>query len=409
MARTILHVDLDAFFCSVEELLNPELRGKAFVVGGSPEGRGVVSSASYASRKYGIRSAMPTAQALRLCPDLVVVRHRSGEYGEYSGRVMELLRRSAPLVQQISIDEAFLDVTDHPSSGAEVARLLQGEILDRLRLPTSWGVASNKLVAKIATEVGKPRGLVVVPPGEEASFLAPLPVQMLWGVGPKTEERLAELGVRTIGDLAAIPESRLVSMLGSRGRELATMSLGQDSSPVVEEREARSMSAEVTFSRDVNEGVKLRGTLRSLSEQVGRRLRKAELAGATVRLKVRWPDFSTITRQVHLDNATDHDGEIYAAALELLEKVWRPGKDVRLIGVGVSDLGPPVRQLSLFDRSWERDARLLEALDRIREKYGRRAVRRGRFSPRRGKAQESDLANGHSTEGAGQEGVEPGT
>ena len=187
--RTILHVDLDAFYCSVEEILDPALRGKAFVVGGHPEGRGVVASASYAARDLGIRSAMPTAQALRLAPGLIILPGRHRTYGQYSTKVMDHLRKSVPIMQQISIDEAFLDVSPDQRPGSALAKQWQGEILARYELPTSWGIATNKLVAKIATEVGKPGGLVEVPPGEEATFLSPLPVVMLWGIGPKTKSR----------------------------------------------------------------------------------------------------------------------------------------------------------------------------------------------------------------------------
>jgi DNA polymerase-4 len=377
MARTILHVDLDAFFCAVEELLDPDLAGKPFVVGGQPGGRGVVSSASYPARKYGIHSAMPTSQALRQCPDLIVITPQHGHYGKWSRRVMQLLRDSAPLVEQISIDEAFLDVSDDPLPGQEVARKLQREILDRFGLPTSWGVASNKLVAKIATEVGKPKGLVVVPPGEEAGFLAPLPVGMLWGVGPKTGGKLAELGVKTIGDLATLSADRLSSYFDVRGQDLATRAAGIDDRPVVEDHEARSMSAETTFAKDVTDGGELRGTLRRLSERVGGRLRKAELAGRIVRIKLRWPDFTTLTRQTSLDDPTDQDGEIFRSAEGLFKGVWKEGQAVRLLGVGVADLGPPIRQLRLFDHSWEQDGRLLKALDEIKAKYGWQAVQRG--------------------------------
>jgi DNA polymerase-4 len=305
------------------------------------------------------------------------VTPRHGEYSAYSARVMDLLRENAPLVEQLSIDEAFLDVSDDPVDGEEIARRLQSEILERFGLPTSWGVASNKLVAKIATEVGKPKGLVVVPPGEEASFLAPLPVEMLWGVGPKTSERLAERGVKTIGDLASLSTKRLSAAFGIRGQELATRALGIDDRPVVEEHETKSMSAETTFSRDLEDGRQLRETLRKLSEGVGGRLRRHELAGRTVRLKLRWPDFKTITRQTRLENPTDQDGEIYRAALKLFESEWHPGRAVRLLGVGVADLGSPVRQLNLFDHAWEQNGRLLRAIDEIKMKYGRDAVHRG--------------------------------
>ncbi len=381
MRRTILHVDLDAFFCAVEEILDPSLKGVAFVVAGSPEGRGVVSSASYPARKFGVHSALPTARALRLCPGLVVVRHRHHVYGEYSERVMEILRQSVPVMEQISIDEAFLDVSGHPDPGEQVAASLQRRILGELQLPTSWGVAPNRLVAKIATNVGKPNGLVVVPPGQEAAFLARLPVAMLWGVGPKTQAVLAELGVRSIGDLATMPLETLAARFGYRAADLQAGARGVDDSPIEESREARSISNETTFARDVTDAEDLQRTLRGLVEGVGRRTREAGLGGATVRIKLRWPDFTTITRQVRLPQATDQDGEILSAALELLQHAWRPGAPVRLIGVGISNLGPPSRQLSLFDHRWEEDSRLLRAVDAIRARFGEDAVRRASDLP----------------------------
>lgn len=388
--RTILHFDLDAFYCSVEEILRPELRGQAFVVGGRPGERGVVSSASYPARRHGIRSAMPTAQALRLVPGLVVVPPRHDRYAEFSGRVMEWVRGAVPVVEQISIDEAFLDVTDHPKAGVEVAAHLQAEIRRRFALPSSWGVASNRLVAKIATNVGKPDGLVVVPPGQEAAFLAPLPVSMLWGIGPKTQDLLSSRGVRTMGDLAALAAERLTELLGERGTGLAAWARGEDDSLVKEGDEPRSMSRERTFARDVRDRRTLMNALLALSEDVGSRLREADLAGTRVRLKLRWPDFTTLVRQRRFPQPTNQDGEIYRAAVELFDGVWHPGRAVRLLGVGVSGLGPPVRQLGLFDRRWEEDARLLQAVDAIRARYGWRAVRRGSDLVRRGDAGQGD-------------------
>lgn len=382
--RKILHVDLDAFFCSVEELLNPALRGRAFVVGGSPQGRGVVTSASYAARAFGIRSAMPMARALRLHPDLLAVRGHHRLYGEYSSKVMALLREAAPVVEQVSIDEAFLDVSDDPRPAGQIAGELQARILHEHGLPTSWGAAGNKLVAKVATEVGKPRGLVVVPPGEEPGFLAPLPVQMLWGVGPKARQQLHAMEIRTIGDLAALPAAHLERLYGERGIELAARAKGQDDSPVVAGHEPRSMSSERTFPKDVEDWSVLRGQLREMSEQVGRRLRREGMAGSTVRIKLRWPDFTTLTRQSRLLQPSDVDREIFQAAMELLRGAWREGRKVRLLGVGVADLGAPVRQLSLFDKTWQQDERLLQAVDAIRARYGPGALRRGsRLKPPR--------------------------
>jgi DNA polymerase-4 len=376
MIRTILHVDLDAFFCSVEELEQPELKGCAFAVGGKPDKRGVVSSASYPARRYGIKSAMPTARALRLCPDLIIVSPHHKIYSKYSRKVMGLLSDSAPLVEQLSIDEAFLDVSDDPLPGKGIAASLQKTIKDRFGLPTSWGVATNKLVAKIASEVGKPEGLVVVPPGEEERFLSPLPVQMLWGVGPKTCERLDKLKIRSIGELAIVSPERLMLLFGERGLDLIAKAKGVDRSAVASVRERRSISSERTFAADVAEYRVLDRSLRRMSEELGSRLRKEGLAGATVRIKVRWPDFSTITRQARLQQPSDQEGEIYRAASKLFRKAWHEGAAVRLLGVGVSNLGPPARQLELFNHSWEHDENLLKAIDSIRKRYGPDALRR---------------------------------
>lgn len=376
MARVILHVDLDSFFCSVEEILDPSLRGKAFVVGGSAGNRGVVSAASYPARRYGIQSAMPTARAVRLYPGLLVVPPRHGTYGDYSAKVMELLRTSAPVVEQISVDEAFLDGSDHPAGGQELAISLQAEIRAQLDLPTSWGVATNRLVAKIATNVGKPNGLVVVPPGQEAEFLAPLPVAMLWGVGPKTQARLQEHGVRTVGDLASLPPTILRATFGPHGTDLASRALGQDDTPVLESQDPRSISSERTFARDVDDRDVLRNEIRRMAEELGQRARVDGWAGWTVRIKLRWPDFRTHTRQVRLDQPSDQDGEIFDAAWKLLEKEWSTGHPLRLVGVGLADLTPPTRQLELFDRSWQEDQGLLRAVDEIRRRFGDQAVLR---------------------------------
>jgi len=415
MPRTILHLDLDAFFCAVEELSNPSLRGKPFAVGGRPEERGVVASCSYAARAFGVHSAMPMSQALQLCPDMLIVSHSRGRYGEMSHQVMERLNNLSPLVEQISIDEAFVDVSDlcvgskvsRPSrveslapggddktfdSATTIARKLQKQIMDEVRLPCSIGVASNKLVAKIATDVGKkatlgshkgtvpsyPFALTVVPGGSEAEFLAPLPVSMLWGVGPKTEKRLSELGIHTIGELAAMGESTLARLFGENGREMARHALGQDDRPVVTERATKSISQETTFSRDVYNDKMLESTLKELSYEVGKNLRHEALAGMTVKLKLRWPDFTTLTRQATLPTPTDIGEEIYQTALSLLRKVREKGQPVRLIGVGVSNLGPPVRQMELWGHQESEKARKLrEVLDELQKKYGKKVVKKG--------------------------------
>jgi DNA polymerase-4 len=319
---------------------------------------------------------MPVARALRLLPSLQIVRPHFGDYSEWSERVMEYLRSSVPVVEQISIDEAFLDASDDPRGGVGAARAMQQGIAEQFGLPTSWGVAGNKLVAKIATEVGKPGGLISVPQGSEAAFLAPLPVGMLWGIGPKTEARLAELEIQTIGQLAALPERWFADHFGDWGTELAARARGLDSRPVEDSYEPRSVSAEQTFAKDLTSAPALRRALLGMSQRVGKRLRRAGLAGSTVRVKLRWPDFTTITRQRKLDQPTDHDQEIFESAWRLLLRNWRRGRPVRLLGVGVSQLEPPWRQLELFDRSWEEDRRLLDAIDRLRAKYGSNVLTR---------------------------------
>lgn len=384
--RIILHLDLDAFFCAVEELRDPSLRGKAFAVGGRPEERGVVASCSYAARKFGVRSAMPMSRALRLCPGMLVISHHRGDYGGMSEKVMERLRNLSPLVEQISIDEAFVDISDMHEPPDTIARGLQSAVHDELGLPCSVGIASNKLMAKIATEVGKksgkkgepPHALTIVPPGTEAAFLNPLPVDMLWGVGPKTAAKLAEYNIRTIGDIARRPEADLVRWFGENGRDLARHARGVDDSPVVTEHEIKSISQETTFARDIRDDRELERTLRELSEEVGRRLRKSDLAGITVRIKLRWPDFSTITRQTTLPQPTDQDGEIYTIALDLLHKARAHGKAVRLIGVGVSGFKPPLRQLGLWDAGNEKRRKLQEVVDALQEKFGRKVIGRGK-------------------------------
>lgn len=386
MARTILHLDLDAFYCSVEEIQNPQLRGKPFAVGGKPDERGVVASCSYAARALGIRSAMPMSRAVRLCRDLIIVPGRHRLYGEYSEKVMEKLRNLTPLVEQISIDEAFLDISELSESPARLALDLQTAIRTELNLPSSLGIASNKLVAKIATEVGKksskrknepPFGFTVVPAGEEARFLAPLPADMLWGVGPKTNARLAELGIHTIGDIARWPEKELVSLFGENGRDLWRHANGIDNRPIATEYETKSVSQETTFNVDIRDEKHLLKTLREQSHDVALQLRKNDLAGKTVKIKIRWPDFTTLTRQVTLPTLTDNEDEIYRAAVKLMNAVRKPDQAVRLIGVGVSGIGAPVRQLSLWDVGSEKSRKLQVVVDELQAKYGKDVIRKG--------------------------------
>lgn len=302
---------------------------------------------------------------------------------------MNKLHDLTGLVEQISIDEAFLDISDMREAPARIALNLQADIKNNLHLPSSIGIASNKLVAKIATEVGKksskkkiepPFGLTIVPAGEEAKFLAPLPADMLWGVGPKTSARLTELGIHTIGDIANWPEKELVNLFGENGRDLWRHAHGIDNRPIVTESETKSISQEITFNVDVRDEKTLEKTLREQSTEVGRQLRKNDLAGKTIKLKIRWTDFTTISRQTTLPTSTDNDDEIFRTALKLMKSVRKENQAVRLIGVGVSGIGAPVRQLSLWDAGSEKSRKLQEVVDQLQEKYGRDVIHKGDLS-----------------------------
>ena len=385
--RKIVHIDLDAFYCAVEQLRDPSLSGKAFAVGGKPDQRGVVSSCSYAARMYGVRSAMPTARAVQLCPQLIIIRGHYRSYSSYSRQVMGLLHNYSSQVEQISIDEAFLDVTENPESRGSIARAIQTTVNGELDLPCSLGVSTNKLVAKIATNVGKaaihtrgsPNAIQIVPPGEEAAFLAPLPVEMLWGVGPKTAEQLANLNVQKIGEIAGIPESTLIEHFGKLGYSLYRRSQGIDNRDIVTSHIAKSISKETTFTRDIKDEEKLMKHLERLSERVCKRLQKQHLAGTTVKLKMRWSDFTTLTRQTTTEQPTNHSEDVFTEATKLFNENWSPGKPVRLLGVGVSGLGPPIRQLSLWESDsvlsrLEKEKQLRQAMLSLREKFGDRII-----------------------------------
>ena len=378
---TILHVDLDAFFAAVEQRDRPELRGKPVVVGvGGRSDRGVVSAASYEARTYGIHSAMPLRTAARLCPSAVFVPVDGRKYSAVSKQVMEILRRYTPAVEQISIDEAFLDVAGSEAlhgTPIEMARSIKSAVHDELQLRVSVGVASTKLVAKVASDLEKPDGLVVVAPGTEAGFLAPLPISRLWGVGAKTASILAEFGVRTIGDLAALPEDLLARRFGRQGPLLAQRAQGIDGSPVSGGDPARSVSHEHTFDIDTADPEVLERTLLALSEGVASRLRAGGVKARTIAVKVRDSSFHTISRQRTLAEPTDQTEDVFAAALELARPQLK-GVRVRLLGVGASHLGQG-QQMGLFAAEDERRRKATEAADAIRKRYGSKAIRRARL------------------------------
>ena len=383
--RKILHLDLDAFFCAVEERLNPELKGKAFAVGGTPEGRGVVTSCSYASRGFGIRSAMPMIQAIRIYPELMIVHSHFEEYSKASRQVMAILRNLTPLFEQVSIDEAFLDITDLPESAKLIAIDLQQKIFEELSLPCSIGIATNKLCAKIATNIGKtknrgitaPMAIVEVPPGKEEEFLAPLPINEMWGIGPKTAEQIKKMGIYTIGDVVKIEQEKLINNLGKFGYVLAQHARGIDDRQVEEGDEIKSISCETTFSDDVTDEKEILDTLLELSVKIGNRLRKKSLSGFTIRLKIRWPNFQTLTRQLTLLQPTNQDSIILVSVKTLFYQVWKKGLKVRLIGIGVSQLTGHFQQLSLFDHKNEKEQRLLQAVDELHQKFGEKSIQRG--------------------------------
>jgi nucleotidyltransferase/DNA polymerase involved in DNA repair len=349
--RAIVHLDLDAFFAAVEVLERPELADKPLLIGGRPGTRGVVATASYEARVFGVHSAMPMTRAVALCPDAIIVPPRHRVYQGYSQQVMETLRQLSPAVQQTSIDEAVVDLTDQIDDwdgAVEAARRIQSRIKVEVGLSASLGVATNKLVAKVASDRDKPGGLTVVPPGKEATFLAPLPVRVLWGVGPVTATKLAEIGITKVGELARQSEDLMRARFGRHGGEMVRRAQGIDRRPVVVDREVKSVSHETTFSRDLYDAEDLRRHLLRLSQRVARRLERKEMAAGTVALKLRYGDFTTLTRQMTLAVPADDPQVIYSAALTLFQRVWRRGRGVRLLGVAGRHLSPRVGQLPLL-------------------------------------------------------------
>ncbi len=381
MTPTILHVDLDAFFAAVEQRDHPELMGKPVVVGmGGTGDRGVVSAASYEARTFGVHSAMPIRTAKRLCPTCIFVPVNGAAYQRASREVMAILRRFTPLVEPVSIDEAFLDVTASRAlfgDGAQIARQIKDTIRAELRLTASVGIAATKLVAKIASDLRKPDGLVVVPAGEEAEFLAPLPISRLWGVGPATVAVLSDFGVATIGDLAAMDRAALVRRLGQHGASLVDRAHGIDPDPVDDPGAAKSIGHEHTFDVDTSDPEILERTLLSMTDGVSGRLRSAGLRAATVTVKVRDTSFNTVTRQSTLPEPTDMTDPIWRAALKLARPEMR-SKRIRLLGVTASGFAPR-EQLSLFEADDPRARRATEAADELRRRYGPRAVTRARL------------------------------
>lgn len=381
MIEAILHIDLDAFFVSVEQVLHPELRGKPVIVGGRPERRGVVASASYEARAFGIRSAMSLARAYQLCPDAVFMQGNYTNYSEFSRKFMAILAAFSPSLEPGGLDEAYLDVTGCDIFGTprDIAIRIKQRVREELQLTASVGIASCKIVAKVASDYGKPDGLVEVPRGQERRFLAPLPMGRLPGIGTKTEQKLKSLGFNTIGQIAELPQSILKQKFGSYGAILQQHARGIDYSQVESVDEAKSISRETTFSHDIVDEGHLHATLRYLCEKVGAELREAGKQAKSVSLKLRFADFETISRSRSSVEAFSTDDAIYKLAGELLSRALGSKKKyIRLIGVEVSSLTGDAKQTGLFDYQKLREERRSQAIDRIRQKYGFNAVYTGR-------------------------------
>lgn len=345
----LLHADLDAFYASVEQQDNPSIRGKPVVVGGSPENRGVVAAASYEARSHGIRSAMPMKTALQRCRDLVRISPRFARYHEISDCVMDIFRNVTPLVEPVSLDEAYLDITEEatPATVDELARNLKCTVERETGLVVTIGGGSSKTVSKIASQVAKPNGLLLVPSETERSFLEPIDVEMLSGVGPKTADVLRRDGINTLGQLSTCSTEWLQHSFGRRGLDLKERALGIDNNPVTTERQTKSVSAETTMPKDISDSIVLKGHIRELAERVADRLQKDGLQGSTVYVKLRLADFTTFTRQVTLQSAVAEESIIFRAAWSLVKRELVPNITFRLLGVGVTKFQTGV-QLTLI-------------------------------------------------------------
>ncbi len=383
MDRTILHVDMDAFYASVEQRDHPEFRGKPVIVGADPKrgrGRGIVATCSYEARRFGIHSAQPISQAWRLCPHGIYVTPEMGKYVRASERIMRILLDFSDLVEQVSIDEAFLDVGGSRrllGGGPEIAKQIKARIRREEGLTASVGVASNKFVAKVASDLRKPDGLVVVEPGTEREFLGPLPVGRLWGVGAKTETRFRELGIATVAQIAAMDRGTLVRLLGTPGESAWELAHGVDDRAVAPEAGYKSIGHETTFEVDTCDAGLLHDTLLHLTGKVTRRLRQHGATARTIAIKFRESDFTTHTRRVTLDEPVDTEERVFPVALKLMNALVRKGVPVRLIGVYASNLvTEPSGQMPLFREPASKDRKLAAALDDIHRRYGDGSITR---------------------------------
>ena len=380
-SKAIIHLDMDSFYPSVEVLDNPQLKGKPVIVGGSKE-RGVVSSASYEARKFGIRSAQPMATAMRLCPEGIFLPVRMHRYREMSRRVFKIFRLFTPLVEPVSIDEAFLDVTASTrlfGQPDDIARKIKDMVQKETGLTVSAGVAPSKFAAKIASDMDKPDGLTVVAADRVQEFLEPLPIEKMWGVGKRTRDRLHRLGIRTIGDFTRFPAEVLKKNFGKHGVRMRELALGIDERDVIPVSDAKSVGHEKTFSQDILERDSARKEILSLADKVAHRMRRDGVTGKTVTLKVKFSDFVQVTRSATLAGSTDNGLEIYSTACRLLEKTDAGARSVRLLGISVSQLSHrgSEKQLSLFQKREAslRRKKLNTALDSLSERFGEDSIR----------------------------------
>jgi DNA polymerase IV len=382
MLPQILHVDMDAFYVSVEELENPKLHGKAVIVGGDPDSRGVVASASYEARKFGVHSAMPLQQAKRRCPHAIFIRGHYEKYSEYSRKIHGIFSSFTPVVEMVSVDEAYLDLTGcerlHGPS-LRAADALIRTVKQVTGLSCSVGASTSRVVSKIASDQAKPHGLLCVFPGREPAFLAPLPIRRMPGVGKVTEQKLHASGIRSIGDVQRQTPDALEQQFGKFGEWIYRKAFGQDIEAYRWHEEARSTSHETTFAVDVRDVETIRQALSELSQRVGHRLRQSGLMARTIGLKLRYASFQTLSRERSLTQPTHFDQDIYGAALALFQSAYDPRQKVRLLGVRASNLVTEMRQASLLEQEREgKMSRLLETADKLRDRFGFDSVRLAR-------------------------------
>lgn len=377
--RWVIHIDMDAYFAAVEQRDNPAYRGKPVIIGGM-SGRGVVSTASYEARKYGITSAMPMIEARRRCPEGIFMTPDMGKYAYVSDQLRQIFEDFSPLVEPLSMDEAFLDVTGMEYLYPDVtsmARQIKERIKRELDLTASAGVAANKFLAKLASDLRKPNGLVVIHPGEEIDLLAPLSVKKLWGVGEATANILKKLRIQTIKDFREADSKLLEHHLGKSAPELYNLAWGRDDRPVIPDREAKSIGSEITLETDIRSQDEIKTVLLALSEKLGWRLRRAGLSARTLTVKMRFASFHTISRSVTLSSSLSLDDNIYETALDIIHKV-PIHEGIRLLGITASKLGQGRGQLSLFDEANERREKITTVMDKLKDKFGETIITRGR-------------------------------